>query len=129
MIVIDSSVLVAILCNEAERIPFVETIATTDIALLSVANLTEARMVLYPRNNYLARDLDVFIHAAGIQVEAVTMQQADIAFGAFRQFGRGTGHRAKLNFGDCFAYALAKERNIPLLFKGDDFVHTDILVA
>ncbi len=60
------------------------------------------------------------------RIEPVTVSQSDLAFEAFRRYGMGTGHKAGLNFGDCFAYALAIERNAPLLFKGDDFLHTDV---
>ena len=66
---------------------------------------------------------------AAIAIEPVTETQARIAREAFRDFGRGSGHRAKLNFGDCFAYALARASNEPLLFKGEDFTHTDIISA
>jgi ribonuclease VapC len=64
-----------------------------------------------------------------IEVEAVTREQADIARAAYRDFGKGSGHPAGLNFGDCFAYALAKSMREPLLFKGDDFSHTDVAIA
>jgi ribonuclease VapC len=64
-----------------------------------------------------------------ILAEPVTLEQADIARAAYRDFGRGSGHPAQLNFGDCVAYALAKSMREPLLFKGDDFAHTDVAVA
>jgi len=66
---------------------------------------------------------------AGIKVEPVTKRHAEMARQAFRDFGRGSGHPAGLNFGDCFSYALAKQRGEPLLFKGNDFSQTDVLVA
>ena len=127
--VIDSSALIAILLNEPERPRFVDSLFLADIVLLSAVNLMEARMVLHMRNEDLIADLDALLVRARARIEPVTALQSDLAFDAFRKFGRGTGHRAKLNFGNCFAYALAKERNVPLLFKGDDFVHTDIKAA
>jgi ribonuclease VapC len=73
--------------------------------------------------------MDYLIADMGIVIEPVTEQQARIAREAYRDFGRGSGHRAKLNFGDCFAYALAKALNEPLLYKGTDFSHTDVMPA
>jgi ribonuclease VapC len=73
------------------------------------------------------RKFDDFIREANISIEPVTEVQARIARAAYRDFGKGSGHPARLNFGDCFAYALAKESGEPLLFKGGDFAHTDIV--
>jgi ribonuclease VapC len=78
------------------------------------------------RDPIATRRFDDFIKAANISIEPVTATQAQIARGAYRDFGKGSGHPAKLNFGDCFAYALAKESCEPLLFKGGNFAHTDI---
>ena len=78
------------------------------------------------RDPIATQRFDDFIKAANISIEPVTATQAQIARGAYRDFGKGSGHPAKLNFGDCFAYALAKESGEPLLFKGGDFAHTDI---
>jgi ribonuclease VapC len=80
-------------------------------------------------NPLLSRRLDDLIVQAEIEVEAVTPQQAGIARAAYRDFGKGSGHPARLNFGDCFAYALAKSMREPLLCKGDDFSHTDVAIA
>ena len=74
-----------------------------------------------------SRRVDEFFKIARISIEAVTETHAQIARDAYRDFGKGSGHPAKLNFGDCFAYALAKFRREPLLFKGNDFTHTDII--
>jgi ribonuclease VapC len=76
-----------------------------------------------------SRRFDELIREAQIVIESVTEAQAEIARQAYRDFGRGSGHPAKLNFGDCFAYALAKEKAEPLLYKGDDFARTDIIAA
>ncbi|WP_349595723.1 type II toxin-antitoxin system VapC family toxin [Azospirillum argentinense] len=76
-----------------------------------------------------SRGFDTLVDAAGLVIEPVTEEQARTARDAYRRFGRGSGHPAKLNYGDCFAYALSKATNEPLLFKGQDFPHTDILSA
>lgn len=129
MLVVDTSVLIAVLIKEADGALFRDQIVASEATYFSAANLLEARMVLYGRNHDLPDDLDRLIFRLSIQIEPVTHQQSDIAFDAFRRFGKGTGHPAGLNFGDCFAYALAKERDLPLLFKGDDFIHTDVAAA
>ena len=96
---------------------------------MSAVSYVEAAVVVDSnRNPILSRRLDDLLRDAGIAIEPVTLNQARIAREAYRDFGKGR-HRAGLNFGDCFAYALAKEKNMPLLFKGDDFRHTDIEVA
>ena len=77
----------------------------------------------------ISREYDDLVRLAGIAVEPVTREQGRLAREAYRDFGRGSGHPAKLNFGDCFAYALAKEHNAPLLYKGDDFGATDVRPA
>ena len=78
------------------------------------------------RDAVASRELDELLTEARARIEPVTAEQARIAREAYRDFGRGSGHPAKLNFGDCFAYALAKSKREPLLCKGDDFVHTDV---
>ncbi len=77
----------------------------------------------------LVRGFDEFMDTAGLRVEAVTVEQVQIARAAYRDFGRGSGHPAQLNLGDCFAYALATSTREPLLYKGDDFGHTDVRSA
>lgn len=126
MIVVDTSAIIAIVLKEPEGQAFLEQVQSADICWFGAANLLEARMVLYARDARNIQDLDLFLSRLRIQIAPVTASQSDIAFEAFRRFGKGTGHRAGLNFGDCFAYALAIERNAPLLFKGDDFIHTDV---
>jgi ribonuclease VapC len=81
------------------------------------------------RSPIASRRLDDLIRAAGITIEPVTEVQARLARDAYRDFGRGSGHPARLNFGDCFSYALARDTGDPLLFKGDDFSRTDIQPA
>jgi len=129
VIALDSSALVAIVLKESEGSLFFSKTLETDINVLSAANLLETRMVLFARDARNIRDLDTFLDRLRVIIEPVTVEQSGIAFEAFRRFGRGSGHAAGLNFGDCFAYALAKARDVPLLYKGIDFSHTDIRAA
>jgi ribonuclease VapC len=126
--IIDASAIIAILRDEAEALSFARAIETSNIRRVSAANFVEAAIVIDgSRDPIASRRFDDLIKEAEIQIEPVTETQARIAREAYRDFGKGSGHPAKLNFGDCFAYALAKEMGEPLLFKGDDFNHTDIL--
>lgn len=125
--ILDTSALVAILRNEPEAATFARAIAGAPIRRLSVVNWLEAAIVIDGARDPLAsRGFDRFVREAGLLLEPVDAEQARIAREAYRDFGRGSGHPARLNFGDCFAYALAKARNEPLLFKGEDFGHTDV---
>lgn len=124
--VIDTSALVAILRDEPERSAFNQAIAAADTRTLSVASFLEASMVIESRHGPEGvRDLDLLIAKAGVELAAVDADQAYVARTAFRAYGKGR-HPAGLNFGDCFAYALAKTTGEPLLFKGSDFSLTDI---
>ena len=97
---------------------------------MSAANWLETAIRVDLSGQPIASDaFDDLVHDAGVIVEAVTSAQAQLARRAYRAYGKGTGHPAGLNFGDCFAYALAKETREPLLFKGDDFSRTDIEAA
>ena len=97
--------------------------------MLSASNLVEIGIVMQARRgDDGARDLDLLLAKLKVDIAAVTVDHADIARKAFRRYGRGR-HDANLNFGDCFAYALAKDKSAPLLFKGDDFGRTDVMVA
>jgi ribonuclease VapC len=103
-------------------------IADATIRRVSAVNFVESAVVIDASRDPIAtRRFDDFIREANISIEPVTEIQAQIARSAYRDFGKGSGHPAKLNFGDCFAYALAKELGEPLLFKGDDFAQTDIM--
>ena len=124
--VIDSSALVAILFGEPGADSFVDAIAAATPRLLSAASLLEAAIVVDNQMGPAAgRQLDRFVEQARIRIEPVTEAQVRIARQAYVDFGRGN-HGAKLNFGDCFAYALAKATGEPLLFKREDFEQTDI---
>ncbi|MGZ3297943.1 MAG: type II toxin-antitoxin system VapC family toxin [Asticcacaulis sp.] len=129
MIVVDTSAIVALLQDEPESAHFLACLNVADQVIISAASLLETRMVLYPRNPILLDKLMTLLFTLNARVEPVTATQSDIAFDAFRRYGKGSGHPAGLNFGDCFAYALARERGAALLFKGDDFVHTDVVAA
>ena len=133
MIVVDSSAIVSIFRQEADAASFAERIAAEDDPLMSAANVLETSIVLrglkkIPEAN-AERWLDDFIEAAGIRIESVTSEHVGAARFAHRRFGKGTGHVAALNYGDCFAYALAKTLDAPLLCKGNDFSETDIVIA
>lgn len=128
--IVDTSALIAILRAEPEGPTFARAIEQTEIRRLSAASYMEAAIVLdSARDPVVSRRFDEFVQAAGLKIEPVTEVQARIAREAYRDFGRGSGHPAKLNFGDCFAYALARSSGEPLLFKGEDFVHTDVADA
>ena len=128
--IIDSSAILAIVRNEPERQAFITAIADASRRLLAAPNLLEAAIVVERLGDpTLVREFDTVL--ADLQVESVpfTAAHAQIARDAYRDFGKGSGHPAQLNFGDCFAYALAKDADEPLLCKGNDFVHTDIRSA
>jgi ribonuclease VapC len=124
--VIDTSALVAILVNEPERRLFNERIESDPRRLISAGTLLESSLVLESRLGEIAgRELDLFLHRAGFEILVVDENQAEIARGAFRKYGKGR-HPAGLNFGDCFSCAAAVASGEPLLFKGDDFTKTDV---
>jgi ribonuclease VapC len=128
-VIIDTSALVAILDQEPEADRIVRTLASASERTLSAANLVEAGIVMQARRgDDGARDLDLLLAKLRVDIVAVTASQADIARKAFRRYGRAR-HPANLNFGDCFAYALAKDKSVPLMFKGNDFGQTDVMVA
>lgn len=127
--IIDTSALVAILYRESEAEAFARKIHDADACRISVANYVELSMVV---ENQLGpegmRQAEAFFRRAGVMVEPVTVEHGELARQAFLDFGKGR-HKAGLNFGDCFAYALAKATGEPLLFKGGDFSQTDIMPA
>ncbi len=128
--IIDSSALVAILREEPDEKRFRTSIAAADVRRISAANYVEVAVVIDAgRDPIASRRLDEFLWLTGIEISPVTESQAKLAREAYRDFGKGSGHPAKLNFGDCFAYALAKNLGEPLLFKGNDFKHTGIEAA
>jgi ribonuclease VapC len=125
-VIVDSSAVLAIVLREDDRERYVDAILTATPVRMSVANWLEATMVVDSRGSPVAVSrFEDFFRDARIELMPVSLSQAGIARRAWRIYGRGT-HPAKLNFGDCFAYALAKETNEPLLFKGNDFAQTDV---
>ena len=127
--IVDTSALVAILFLEPDGTKYEQSIHDADHCRLSAGNFLELFMVIERQAAPgMAHQAEMFLSRAGIAVEPVTLEQAMIARQAFRDFGKGR-HKAALNFGDCFAYALAKATGEPLLFKGDDFRKTDIVAA
>ena len=124
--VIDSSAIIAVLLDEANAADIARAIESNSQRLLSAANLLEASIVIENRKGEAGgRELDLLIYRAAIEIVAVDQEQAELARSAWRRFGKGR-HPAGLNYGDCFAYALARTRQLPLLFQGDDFSRTDI---
>jgi ribonuclease VapC len=127
--VIDTSALLAIFLAEPERKPFLDSILQSETRMISAANVLETGIVLEARRGESAgREFDLFLVRANLQIVSVDSEQAEIARSAWRKYGKGR-HPAALNFGDCFAYALAKSSGEPLLAKGTDFVATDIDVC
>ena len=124
--IVDSSAIIAVLRNEASAASIIEILQREPNCRMSAVTYAEAGIVTDSnRNPILSRRFDDLLRDVGMQVESLTPEQARIARQAYRDFGKGR-HKAGLNFGDCFAYALAKEAGEPLLFLGDDFRHTDI---
>jgi ribonuclease VapC len=129
-VILDTSAIVAILRNEPDAERYALVIESARIRRVSAVNYVEAAAVIdRSRDPIASRKFDEFFREAGIVIEPVDASQAQIAREAYRDFGKGSGHPAQLNFGDCFAYALAKVKGEPLLFKGQDFAQTDLTPA
>lgn len=127
--VIDTSAVLAILLHEADAAGYAECIASARTRLMSVVSRVELSLVAEGRAGERGRaEIEQFFADSQIEVAAATPQQAEMAIEAFRHYGKGR-HPARLNIGDCFAYALAKATDLPLLFKGSDFARTDIRAA
>jgi ribonuclease VapC len=129
-VIVDTSALIAILHNEPEAAAFAAAADAAPQCRMSAANFLETAIVIDTgRRPIASRRLDDLLKELRLAIEPVTEEQARIAREAYRDYGRGSGHPARLNFGDCFAYALARATGEPLLFKGNDFIHTDIASA
>ncbi len=127
--IVDTSALLAILFNEPDARRFAEALNAADVCRISAANLVEASIVIESQvRTSGGRQLDAIIRLYDVVIEPVTEEQAHIARQGFLDFGKGR-HKAGLNFGDCFAYALARVTGERLLFKGDDFRRTDVQSA
>ncbi|MCB8914494.1 MAG: type II toxin-antitoxin system VapC family toxin [Thermoleophilales bacterium] len=128
--VIDTSAIIAILWSEADASRFAEAIEREANCCVSAATYVELAIVADgAKRPTPARDFDLLFERGGIRVEPFTPGQAQIARQAHQRYGRGSGHPARLNFGDCFSYALAVDLGHPLLFKGGDFAQTDVVPA
>ncbi len=128
--IVDTSALVAIIKREPEQAAFSAVLEAEKDLKISAATYLEASIVLDGmKKPEISRTLDDLIERAQIEIEPVTAEQARIARQAYRDYGRGSGHPANLNFGDCFSYALARAKREPILYKGDDFGHTDLRPA
>ncbi len=128
--IIDSSALIAIFFKEPEARAFARAIQDADTLRISAATYLETAILLdKQRDPVLSARLDTLIEDLQVTIEPITVQQARIARQAWRDYGRGSGHPANLNFGDCFSYALARAVREPLLYKGNDFSHTDLSSA
>jgi ribonuclease VapC len=129
-VIIDTSALLAILRAEPDALEYAQALAGASIRRISAANYLEAAGVIDAGHDPVAsRRFDELLRELQCVIEPVTEAQTRVAREAYRDFGRGTSHPAKLNFGDCFAYALAKALNEPLLFKDNDFKYTDVTSA
>jgi ribonuclease VapC len=127
--VFDTSALLAVLMNEPESNAFAVAIEADPVRLLSAANLVETSIVIEARVGEAGgRELDLLLHKAAVEIVPVDGDQAELAREAYRRFGKGR-HPAGLNYGDCFAYALAQSTGEPLLCKGDDFTKTDLTIV
>lgn len=124
--VADTSALLAILQYEPDAKKFATAIESDPVRLISAATVLEAAILMETRAGESGgRELDLLLHKASFQIVAVTKEHLEIGRLAFRTYGKGR-HPARLNFGDCFSYALSKTSSEPLLFKGDDFSQTDV---
>ncbi|MER2534880.1 MAG: type II toxin-antitoxin system VapC family toxin [Rhizobiaceae bacterium] len=130
MIVIDTSVVIAVLKNEPDAATLIRRMAAASVRHMSAGSIVECGIVVGA--NYGDAGLEAMRQlcaSLSLDVIPVDADQARTGYEAFRRYGRGSGHPANLNFGDCFSYALARTRHLPLLFKGDDFIHTDVVPA
>lgn len=128
--IVDTSAVIAILRDEPDADRYVAALAAAAEPRMSAATYLEAAIVVdVNRDAVLSGRFDDLVSQAELRIEPVTEQQAQLARQAYRNFGKGSGHPADLNYGDCFAYALARATGDPLLFKGNDFSQTDVQPA
>jgi ribonuclease VapC len=130
VIAVDTSAVVAIVLGEPERDMFIDALHRAERALISTVSVVEIKLVIHSRRGQRAVVLvDDLLRLPMFEIVSPGRAEMDAAYAAFVAFGKGSRHPASLNFGDVFAYALAKVRDLPLLFKGNDFVQTDISPA
>lgn len=121
--ILDTSALVAVLRGEGDADHFIEAMESATTLSVSTATVLECSLVLGPLRAQL---LDELLRVSATEIASFDDRQLAIARRAHERYGRGSGSPARLNFGDCFSYALARNRDEPLLFKGEDFIHTDV---
>lgn len=124
--ILDSSAVIAVLFQEPEGPEFSRAIASAEDVRISAATLVEITAVLASRSPALEEVAEDLLAGIAPVVEPLTEAQSELARQAYRTYGRGSGHPAKLTLGDCFSYALATDLDLPLLYAGDDFAHTDV---
>ncbi|TGX55575.1 type II toxin-antitoxin system VapC family toxin [Sphingomonas gei] len=127
--IVDTSAILAIVLEEPERDMMLRRILEARERRISAGTWMELATVITRRHPEKAHLIETLLWSIRLTISDVTPEQARLGRDGYRAYGRGTGHPARLNFGDCFAYALAKATGEPLLFKGDDFVHTDVTAA
>jgi len=128
--IVDSSVVVSVILGELDSVKFSKALDAADALSMSAGTFLELSIVIDRRKNpAYSNRIEELIERFNIIIEPVTAEQTRIARQAYRDYGKGSGHRANLNFGGCFSYALARVKREPLLFKGDDFVYTDVRSA
>ncbi|MFN3351003.1 type II toxin-antitoxin system VapC family toxin [Pseudorhodoplanes sp.] len=129
MIVVDTSAIVSIIRQEEDALALADVIDEQDRALMSAVSFVETSMVVNGRRlDVNLANIEDILAAMSIEIVPLSVDDGKAAVSGFMRFGKGR-HRARLNFADCFSYGLAKSRNLPLLFKGDDFLHTDLVPA
>lgn len=128
--IVDSSAVLAIYLNEPEAPNFTRKLLHASMALISAANYVEVCLKVDRDPDLTKRQkLERIFRDLNLEIVPITVEQAHLARAALQRYGRGSGHAANLNFGDSFAYALSKDTGLPLLFKGEDFIHTDVVPA
>lgn len=128
--IVDSSALIALIKGEKLAHKISEVLADSQNLFISAGNALEAAIIVdRSADSVASRKFDEIQKISGIAIHPITATHVDIARHAYSEFGKGSGHPAQLNFGDCFAYALAIDRNEPLLCVGDDFRHTDVKIV
>lgn len=128
--IVDTSAIMSVLMGEDDSADFIKALAIASRRQISAGNWIELSAVLTRRKSEaLDAAFDSFRRTTILEIEPVSVDQAQIGHDAYRKYGHGSGHKADLNFGDCFAYALAKASGKPLLYKGEDFSRTDIIPA
>jgi ribonuclease VapC len=127
--IVDTSAIMAIVLGEPESEAFLQKFTEATSYRISVGTWIELGVVVQRQHPEKAQIVENFLREAGVQYEPVSVEQAEVGRKGYKEFGQASGHKARLNFGDCFAYALAKVTGEPLLYKGNDFVHTDVRAA